>query len=67
MANWTVASDSKAFVDEATVAANEKFNLKISNIINGVYSGYNLSATDFKIGNASQAVRLGQAGMWILV
>jgi hypothetical protein len=55
MANWTVASDSKAFVDEATVAANEKFNLKISNIINGVYSGYNLSATDFKIGNASQS------------
>lgn len=55
MANWTVASDSKAFVDEATVAANEKFNLKISNIINGVYSGYNLSATDFKIGSASQS------------
>lgn len=55
MANWTVASDSKAFVDEATVAANEKFNLKISNIINGVYSGYNLSATDFKIGGASQS------------
>ena len=54
MANWTVASDSKAFVDDATVAANEKFNLKISNIINGVYSGYNLSATDFKIGGASQ-------------
>lgn len=54
MANWTVASDSRSELDGASVSANTEFDLVISNIVNGIYTGYNLSADNFKIGGASQ-------------
>jgi hypothetical protein len=54
MANWTVASDSISKLDGASVSADTEFDLVISNIVNGVYTGYNLSADNFKIGSASQ-------------
>jgi hypothetical protein len=54
MANWTVASDSISTLDGASVSANTEFDLVISNIVNGVYTGYDLSADNFKIGGASQ-------------
>jgi hypothetical protein len=54
MANWTVASHSVSILDGASVSADFEFDLVISNIVNGVYTGYDLSADNFKIGNASQ-------------
>ena len=54
MANWTVTSDSSSVLNGSTVAAGDTFDLIISNVINGVYSGYHISADDFKIGGASQ-------------
>ena len=54
MANWTVTSDSSSVLNGSTVAAGGTFDLIISNVINGVYSGYHISADDFKIGGASQ-------------
>ena len=54
MANWTVASDSVSKLHGASVSANTEFDLVISNIVNGVYTGYDLSADNFKIGGASQ-------------
>ena len=54
MANWTVASDSVSILHGASVSANTEFDLVISNIVNGVYTGYDLSADNFKIGGASQ-------------
>ena len=54
MANWTVASHSVSILDGASVGANSEFDLVISNVIDGVYTGYNLSADNFKIGGATQ-------------
>jgi hypothetical protein len=54
MANWTVASDSVSILHGTSVSANTEFDLVISNIVNGVYTGYDLSADNFKIGGASQ-------------
>ena len=54
MANWTVASHSLSILDGASVSADSEFDLVISNIVNGVYTGYDLSADNFKIGGASQ-------------
>lgn len=54
MANWTVTSDSKSKLHGASVSANTEFDLVISNIVNGIHTGYDLSADNFKIGGASQ-------------
>ena len=54
MANWTVDTVDQIQTTGSTVAS-QVVNLTITNVINGVYNGYNLSASDFKIGEATNS------------
>ena len=54
MANWYVNSVDQTQVVGSTVAS-QQVDLTITNVdSNGVHSGYNLSATNFKIGGATE-------------
>ena len=50
-AKWTVTTTSVPTVIGTTLTGT--YELTISNIVNGVYTGHDLSAKDFKIGGAS--------------
>ena len=55
MANWYVNSVDQTQVVGSTVAS-QQVDLTITNVdSNGVHSGYNLSATNFKIGGATES------------
>ena len=55
MANWYVNSVDQTQVVGSTVAS-QQVDLTITNVdSNGVHSGYNLSATNFKIGGAAES------------
>ena len=54
MANWTVDTVDQIQTTGSTVAS-QVVDLTITNVINGVYNGYNLSASDFKIGEATNS------------
>ena len=51
-AKWTVNERSLA-TQEGTSTGSAIINLTITNIINGVYTGHDLAASNFKIGGAS--------------
>ena len=55
MANWYVDSVDQTQIASSTVAS-QQVDLTITNVdSNGVHSGYNLSATNFKIGGATES------------
>lgn len=47
---WTCDTASLAAVAGGTVGSNDIVNLKVTSIVNGVYTGYALSASNMKLG-----------------
>tara|TARA_R100000231_G_scaffold24962_3_gene22976 strand:- start:3343 stop:5490 length:2148 start_codon:yes stop_codon:yes gene_type:complete len=59
---WTVTSVS--LPTTIGTFASGTVNLTISNVVNGTYSGHDLSAKNFKIGGASGPVNVGSGFKW---
>ena len=59
--HWTVTESSISNYAGATVAGST-INLTISPIVNSIYTGYALSAGNFKIGNGTETS--GGSGVW---
>tara|TARA_R100000278_G_scaffold27491_2_gene25103 strand:+ start:5974 stop:8118 length:2145 start_codon:yes stop_codon:yes gene_type:complete len=61
-AKWTVTTTSVPTVIGTTLTGT--YELTISNIVNSVYTGHDLSAKDFKIGGASGPAIAGNGFKW---
>ena len=61
-ARWVATTNTLS--TQVGTNASGTINLTISNIVNGVYSGYNLRASLFKIGGASGPVVAGGGFKW---
>ena len=59
--HWTVTTSSNTETAGATVSS-QTVNLTITPIVNGIHSGYNLTAGDLRIGGASESS--SGSGVW---